>query len=146
MTDIGADLRVITYAAAFTALAAIIHGCGGPPDKAHLAMAISARAHAAAAVALEGVSAPAAKRALTASKHAQDAAAAALAAWEAGADDGSTWLAVVPCAVQAVRELYAAMEAIGLSIDIVADALAVLQGFAGECDTSDWLPVTYHLV
>lgn len=139
----------------FAALVAALPGCGGPTREARVALV--ATAHALVAVDHE-VAPRYATAADEAREHAADWAAydaamhdwdaveaalrvahaallttqAGLDAWEAGDQRG--WLATVPCLVAGLDRLRLVLEAVGVRLDVVTQAVALAGAFAGRCE------------
>jgi hypothetical protein len=136
-------------------VAVAIAGCGGPPREARVALV--ATAHALRAADRE-VAPRYATAADEAREHAQDWAAydaamrpwdeteralrvahtallatqAGLDTWEAGDERG--WLATVPCLVEALDRLRLVLEAVGVHLPVVTEAVAIAGAFAGRCE------------
>lgn len=142
-------------AAVFALITLLALGCGGPTHTAQTSLA--ATAHALVAVdrelapryttaadearehATDWASYDAAmhdwdevERALRVAHTALLATQAGLDAWEAGDERG--WLATVPCLVDALDRLRVGLEALGVHLEPVTQAVALAGAFAGRCE------------
>jgi len=147
-------VRTLVFVALAT-LVAITPGCGGPPREARVALvatahalrvadrevaprytvaADEAREHAADWAAYDAAMRPwnETERALRVAHTALLATQAGLDAWEAGDQRG--WLATVPCLVESLDQFRRALEAVGVHLTLVTEAVALAGSFAGRCE------------
>lgn len=149
------ELLLLVLAALAAATLLAVPGCGGPPREARVALiatahalrvadhevapryttaADEAREHAQDWAAYDAAMRPwnETERALRVAHTALLATQAGLDAWEAGDDRG--WLATVPCLVDALDRLRLGLEALGIHLGPVTEAVALAGAFAGRCE------------
>lgn len=153
---LGADTLVLFVLAMLAAATLLVTpGCGGPSREARVALTTTAHA-------LRTVDQEVAPRYTTAAdearEHATDwasydaamhdwdeveralrvahtallATQAGLDAWQAGDERG--WLSTVPCLVEAIDRLRVGLEALGVHLMPVTQAVALIGSFAGRCE------------